>query len=104
MSTALRLSIIFLLDMVLVHRAVASTICYPLILAKIRLQWKSPSGKRLYNSMMDVFAKTVKRSGPTGLYVGLQTREGLFMRGSIIAPHHNFSILQKSSRASSHRV
>lgn len=57
------------------HILLASAVCYPLILTKTRLQWKSPSGKLLYRNMTDVLVKTVKRSGVRGLYVGLQTRE-----------------------------
>jgi len=53
---------------------IASAACYPLILTKTRLQWKSPSGKLLYRNMTDVLVKTIKRSGIRGLYVGLQTR------------------------------
>lgn len=42
-----------------------------MILAKSRLMFKSPSGRRLYKSNYDVFAKTIKRYGITGLYAGL---------------------------------
>lgn len=55
--------------------SLASAICYPLILAKTRMQWKSPTGKLLYRNMTEVFTKTIKRSGVQGLYVGLQARE-----------------------------
>lgn len=54
--------------------AIASAACYPLILTKTRLQWKSPNGKLLYRNMTDVLARTIKRSGVRGLYVGLQTQ------------------------------
>merc|ERR1712093_812398 len=54
--------------------AIASAVCYPLILAKTRLQWKSPTGKLLYRNMTEVFVKTVKRSGVEGLYAGLQAQ------------------------------
>ena len=49
-------------------------ITYPLILAKTRQQWRSPSGKYPYKSMMDVITKTVQKEGPSGLYAGLQGR------------------------------
>ena len=55
--------------------AIASTICYPMILAKTRLQWKSPTGKLMYRNMADVFRKTLTRSGIKGLYAGLEARE-----------------------------
>ncbi|SGY34076.1 BQ5605_C002g01586 [Microbotryum silenes-dioicae] len=50
----------------------ASAITYPLILAKTRLQFKSPSGRRLYKSNFDVFSKTIKRYGLFGMYQGLE--------------------------------
>ncbi|SCZ90495.1 BZ3500_MvSof-1268-A1-R1_Chr1-3g02024 [Microbotryum saponariae] len=76
----------------------ASAITYPLILAKVsgphlfsrrtfplnveadimvlreqtRLQFKSPSGRRLYKSNFDVFSKTIKRYGLFGMYQGLE--------------------------------
>ncbi|GAA95121.1 uncharacterized protein L969DRAFT_89327 [Mixia osmundae IAM 14324] len=60
--------------------SLANTAVYPMILAKTRLQWKSPSGKHVYRSITDVFAKTLKRQGPAGLYTGLsaQLAKGLF--------------------------
>ena len=43
-----------------------------------RLQFKSPSGRRLYRSNVDVVRKTVARHGWTGLYAGL---EGQVVKG-----------------------
>ncbi|KAK9899097.1 mitochondrial carrier [Cystobasidium minutum MCA 4210] len=60
--------------------SIASALCYPLILTKTRLQWKSPTGRLLYRNMADVIVKTVKRSGIRGLYAGLQTQ---IMKGFI---------------------
>ena len=55
-----------------------------MILAKTRLQWKSPTGKLMYRSIPDVFRKTLNNSGLRGLYVGLEARERghlAFVRG-----------------------
>ncbi|KAI5475360.1 hypothetical protein MNV49_001591 [Pseudohyphozyma bogoriensis] len=54
--------------------SIAAAITYPLILSKTRLQYKSPSGRRLYYSNVDVFRKTIKKSGITGMYVGLEAQ------------------------------
>ncbi|KAM0755612.1 mitochondrial carrier [Meredithblackwellia eburnea MCA 4105] len=50
----------------------ASFLTYPLILSKSRLMYKSPSGRRLYKSNVDVFRKTIKKYGVWGMYAGLQ--------------------------------
>ncbi len=54
--------------------AACTLIVFPLILSKTRLQWKSPSGKRVYRSFVDVVRKTMRRSGWTGLYQGLNSQ------------------------------
>ncbi|GAA5887512.1 hypothetical protein JCM6882_001436 [Rhodosporidiobolus microsporus] len=54
--------------------AIASAITYPLILAKTRLQFRSPTGRRLYRSQLDVFRKTLKQGGIAGLYSGLESQ------------------------------
>ncbi|KAL8286261.1 hypothetical protein RQP46_004749 [Phenoliferia psychrophenolica] len=63
--------------------SVASALTYPMILSKSRLMFKSPSGKRLYKSNVDVFRKTLKRYGLIGLYAGLtgQVVKGFFAEG-----------------------
>lgn len=46
--------------------ALSTALLFPLILSKTRLQWKSPSGKRIYRSLADVLRKTIKRNGVAG--------------------------------------
>lgn len=62
----------------------STAILFPLILSKTRLQWKSPSGRRVYNSLLDVLRKTVRRSGVAGLYQGLESQllKGLVSHGT----------------------
>lgn len=57
---------------------------FPLILSKTRLQWKSPSGKRVYKSLADVLRKTIRRNGVKGLYQGLESQllKGLVSHGT----------------------
>ena len=54
-----------------------------MILSKTRLQWKSPSGKKIYKNLIDVLKKTVKRNGIKGLYQGLESQlvKGLIGHG-----------------------
>lgn len=52
--------------------SVASAVTYPLILAKTRLQFRSPSGRSVYRSTLHVFIKTIRRQGVRGLYAGLE--------------------------------
>ena len=54
--------------------ALATLLVFPLILSKTRLQWKSPSGKRVYRNLVDVVRKTVRRGGWKGLYQGLNSQ------------------------------
>jgi len=58
--------------------SVASALTYPLILAKTRLQFRSPSGKSVYRSNLHVFARTLRKQGVRGLYAGL---EGQLVKG-----------------------
>ncbi|KAK4055203.1 hypothetical protein OIV83_000483 [Microbotryomycetes sp. JL201] len=51
--------------------SLASFLVYPLILAKTRLQFKSPSGRRVFKSNLDVFRKTFRKHGIKGMYQGL---------------------------------
>ncbi|KAM0793476.1 hypothetical protein ACM66B_000918 [Microbotryomycetes sp. NB124-2] len=51
--------------------SIASFVVYPLILAKTRLQFKSPTGRRIYKSNVDVFRKTIHKHGIKGMYQGL---------------------------------
>ncbi|GAA5980271.1 hypothetical protein JCM11641_005525 [Rhodosporidiobolus odoratus] len=63
--------------------AVASAIVFPLILAKTRLQFRSPTGKALYSSQFDVFRKTMSKYGWRGLYAGIEAQllKGFFSNG-----------------------
>ncbi|GAA5949084.1 hypothetical protein JCM21900_004853 [Sporobolomyces salmonicolor] len=54
--------------------AIASAITYPLILAKTRLQFKSPTGRALYSSPIDVFRKAYAKQGISGLYSGVESQ------------------------------
>ncbi|TNY18992.1 mitochondrial carrier domain-containing protein [Rhodotorula diobovata] len=54
--------------------AIASAVTYPLILAKTRLQFKSPTGRALYRSQLDVFRRTLKKQGIKGLYQGCESQ------------------------------
>ncbi|CEQ38932.1 SPOSA6832_00403 [Sporobolomyces salmonicolor] len=78
--------------------AIASAITYPLILAKVppflfllpllslaaadlasslwqtRLQFKSPTGRALYSSPIDVFRKAYAKQGISGLYSGVESQ------------------------------
>ncbi|GAA5908315.1 uncharacterized protein JCM6883_004344 [Sporobolomyces salmoneus] len=60
--------------------SLASLITYPLILAKTRLQFKSPTGRALYASPFDVFRRAYKRHGFAGLYAGV---EGQLLKGFV---------------------
>ncbi|GAA5887723.1 hypothetical protein JCM5296_004470 [Sporobolomyces johnsonii] len=54
--------------------AIASAITYPLILAKTRLQFKSPTGRALYSSPIDVLRKAYAKQGISGLYSGVESQ------------------------------
>ncbi|GAA6059079.1 hypothetical protein JCM10212_002050 [Sporobolomyces blumeae] len=60
--------------------SLASLLTYPLILAKTRLQFKSPTGRALYSSPIDVFRRAYKRQGFAGLYAGV---EGQLLKGFV---------------------
>lgn len=53
--------------------AVASTICFPAILAKTRLQSRGPSGKQ-YKSTQEVLVSLYQKYGLSGWFIGLQGR------------------------------
>ncbi|GAA5832206.1 hypothetical protein JCM11251_004279 [Rhodosporidiobolus azoricus] len=92
--------------------AIASAITYPLILAKTRLQFRSPTGRRLYRSQFDVFRKTLKQSGIAGLYSGLESQliKGFLSEGLkllvkervelLIIVGHRIATRQRSRRVS----
>lgn len=63
---------------------ISTCIVFPLILCKTRLQWRSPSGRRMYRNLVDVLRKTIKRGGVKGLYQGLDSQliKGLFSFGT----------------------
>ncbi|GAA5994927.1 uncharacterized protein JCM10292_004435 [Rhodotorula paludigena] len=63
--------------------SVASAITYPLILAKTRLQFKSPTGRALYSSQFDVFRRIMRKEGLAGLYQGVESQllKGFFSEG-----------------------
>ncbi|GAA5870324.1 hypothetical protein JCM16303_001964 [Sporobolomyces ruberrimus] len=60
--------------------SVASLATYPLILAKTRLQFKSPTGRALYASPFDVFRRAYSKQGFAGLYAGV---EGQLLKGFV---------------------
>lgn len=64
--------------------SLSTILLFPLILSKTRLQWKSPSGRRMYRSLADVLRKTIKRNGVAGLYQGLESQllKGLVSHGT----------------------
>lgn len=55
-----------------------SPLCSTLSSPQTRLQFKAPSGRRLYRSNIDVFRKTIKKRGIAGMYAGL---EGQLVKG-----------------------
>lgn len=67
-----------------IGNSISTVIVFPLILCKTRLQWRSPTGRRMYRNLLDVLRKTVKRGGLQGLYQGLDSQliKGLFSFGT----------------------
>ncbi|GAC96040.1 mitochondrial carrier protein [Pseudozyma hubeiensis SY62] len=67
-----------------IGNSISTVIVFPLILCKTRLQWRSPTGRRMYRNLLDVLRKTVKRGGLKGLYQGLDSQliKGLFSFGT----------------------
>ena len=63
--------------------ASSTTLLFPLILAKTLLQYRSPSGRRVYNSLPEVFIKVVQKKGVIGLYQGLESQllKGIISHG-----------------------
>jgi hypothetical protein len=65
----------------------STAILFPLILSKTKLQWRSPSGRKMYKSLFDVLRKTVGKygvKGEFGLYL-FSTRRGLL---TLLCPDH----------------
>lgn len=46
--------------------ATSTAILFPLILSKTRLQWRSPSGRKMYKNLLDVLRKTIRKYGFAG--------------------------------------
>lgn len=44
----------------------STAILFPLIISKTRLQWRSPSGRKMYKSLIDVLQKTIHKNGIQG--------------------------------------
>lgn len=67
-----------------IGNSISTMIVFPLILCKTRLQWRSPSGRKMYRNLLDVLRKTIRRGGLAGLYQGLDTQllKGLFSFGT----------------------
>lgn len=68
-----------------IGNSISTIIVFPLILCKTRLQWRSPTGRKMYRNLLDVLRKTVKRGGGLrGLYQGLDSQliKGLFSFGT----------------------
>ncbi|PWY99963.1 hypothetical protein BCV70DRAFT_217012 [Testicularia cyperi] len=67
-----------------IGNSISTMIVFPLILCKTRLQWRSPSGRKMYRNLIDVVRKTLKRGGIKGLYQGLDSQlvKGLFSFGT----------------------
>lgn len=74
-----------------IGNSISTIIVFPLILCKTRLQWRSPTGRKMYRNLLDVLSKTVKRGGLKGLYQGLDSQliKGLFSFGTtMVSPPH----------------
>ncbi|TKY88763.1 hypothetical protein EX895_002394 [Sporisorium graminicola] len=67
-----------------IGNSISTIIVFPLILCKTRLQWRSPTGRKMYRNLLDVLRKTVKKGGIAGLYQGLDSQliKGLFSFGT----------------------
>ena len=64
-------SIFVLLGAGMISSTIAMLCCYPIGLAKTRLQASGLPGKPIYSSISDVFARTIKTDGFRGLYRGI---------------------------------
>lgn len=76
-----------------IGNSISTIIVFPLILCKTRLQWRSPTGRKMYRNLLDVLSKTIKRGGLKGLYQGLDSQliKGLFSFGTTMVSatlHH----------------
>lgn len=67
-----------------IGNSISTMIVFPLILCKTRLQWRSPTGRKMYRNLLDVLRKTIRRGGVKGLYQGLDSQliKGLFSFGT----------------------
>ncbi|SPO30831.1 related to ANT1 - Peroxisomal transporter of adenine nucleotides (ATP, AMP) - member of the mitochondrial carrier family (MCF) [Ustilago trichophora] len=68
-----------------IGNSISTIIVFPLILCKTRLQWRSPTGRKMYRNLLDVLRKTIKKGGGLrGLYQGLDSQliKGLFSFGT----------------------
>lgn len=54
--------------------ASSTSILYPLIIAKTLLQYRDPSGRRMYRNLADVIIKVTRKRGVVGLYKGLDSQ------------------------------
>lgn len=73
-----------------IGNSISTIIIFPLILCKTRLQWRSPTGRKMYRNLLDVLRKTIKRGGLKGLYQGLDSQliKGLFSFGTTMISIH----------------
>lgn len=73
-----------------IGNSISTIIVFPLILCKTRLQWRSPTGRKMYRNLLDVLRKTVRRGGLKGLYQGLDSQliKGLFSFGTTMVSFH----------------
>ncbi|SNX81986.1 related to ANT1 - Peroxisomal transporter of adenine nucleotides (ATP, AMP) - member of the mitochondrial carrier family (MCF) [Melanopsichium pennsylvanicum] len=67
-----------------IGNSISTIVVFPLILCKTRLQWRSPTGRKMYKNLLDVLRKTIRRGGLAGLYQGLDSQliKGLFSFGT----------------------
>lgn len=90
--------------------ATSTAILFPLMLSKTRLQWRSPSGRKVYRNLADVVRKTMRRNGIKGLYQGLESQllKGLVSHGTTMVVKQRvealFIFLYLALRARSRRL
>lgn len=90
--------------------ATSTAILFPLMLSKTRLQWRSPTGRKMYRNLADVFSKTIRKAGVWGLYQGLESQllKGLVSHGTTMVVKQRvealFISLYLSLRARSKRL
>lgn len=76
-----------------IGNSISTMIVFPLILCKTRLQWRSPTGRKMYRNLLDVLRKTLRRGGIKGLYQGLDSQliKGLFSFGTTMVSRQSIS-------------